>query len=58
MDQDWSRKHVRHRQFTRWIAGNKPEWGLRSVTRNPYPFDVADQRNTSFADFYVFARAA
>jgi Methyltransferase domain len=58
MDQDWPKKHVRHRQFTKWIAENQPEWSLRSVTKNPYPFDVTDQRNTSFADFYVFGRSA
>jgi hypothetical protein len=58
MDQDWPKKHVRHRQFTKWITQTKPEWRLQSVIKNPYPFDIADQRNTSFADFYVFARSA
>jgi hypothetical protein len=28
MDQDWPDKHVRHRQFTRWVERNEPEWRL------------------------------
>lgn len=58
MDRNWPKKHVRHRKFTRWIAQNRPEWSLQSVCKNPYAFDSADERNTSFADFYVFARSA
>lgn len=58
MDQDWPKKHVRHRQFTKWITQTRPDWNLQSVIKNPYPFDIADQRNTSFSDFYVFAHSA
>ena len=49
-------KHVRHRQFTRWIGENEPDWHMVSYVKNAYPYDVADPENTSFADFYVFAR--
>jgi Methyltransferase domain len=55
MDQDWPAKHVRHRQFTRWVEQNKPEWRLQSAVKNTYPHDPTDPELTSFADFYVFA---
>jgi hypothetical protein len=55
MDQDWPRRHVRHRQFTSWVERNKPEWRLRETLENAYPYDPSDPEQTSFADFYVFA---
>jgi hypothetical protein len=55
MDQDWPRRHVRHRQFTHWIDQNRPEWYLHSSLKNAYPYDPADPEHTSFAEFYVFA---
>jgi hypothetical protein len=55
VDQGWPAKHVRHREFTRWVAQNKPEWRLQSTIKNAYPYDPADPEQTSFADFYVFA---
>ncbi len=55
MDQDWPAKHVRHRRFTRWVEENEPGWSLRSTLKNAYPFDPANPKETSFADFYVFA---
>jgi len=48
--------HVRHRQFTDWIERNRPEFRQLGVTKNPYPEDVRDLDNTSFADFYFFER--
>ncbi len=50
-------RHVRHRQFTRWVAACEPDWLLQQIVPNAYPFDPADPDNTSFADFYVFGRA-
>ena len=47
-------KHVRHREFTRWVARNEPEWCLHSTLKNAYPYDPANSETTSFADFYVF----
>jgi hypothetical protein len=48
-------KHVRHREFTSWVAQSKPGWRLQSTIKNAYPYDPADPEQTSFADFYVFA---
>jgi hypothetical protein len=55
LDQDWSGSHVRHRQFTRWVEENKPEWYLHTTLKNAFPYDQRDPDQTSFADFYVFA---
>lgn len=49
-------KHVRHRQFTRWVDEHEPGWHLVSTVKNAYPYNPADPDNTSFADFFVFAR--
>lgn len=54
VDQDGLGKHVRHRQFTKWIEQNKPDWCPQSTLKNAYPYDPADPEQTSFADFYVF----
>jgi hypothetical protein len=56
MERDWPTKHVRHRQFTDWVAQNEPQWCLHSTVRNIYPWDPADTQQTSFADFYIFTR--
>ena len=55
IDQDWPAKHVRHRHFTRWVEQNRPDWCLQSTLKNAYPYDPADPKQTSFADFHVFA---
>jgi hypothetical protein len=55
IDEDWTGRHVRHRQFTKWVEQNKPEWFLQSTLKNAYPYNPADPEQTSFADFYVFA---
>lgn len=47
--------HVRHRQFTSWIAANVPGWQLVSHVRNRYPYDAVNARG-SHADFFVFAK--
>lgn len=46
--------HVRHRRFSDWIEGNRPNFKLKVHVPNPYPFDESDPDNTSFADFYIF----
>lgn len=56
MDQSWPNQHVRHREFTNWVARNEPAWRLDSTVNNRYPYDPEDPENTSFADFYVFWR--
>ena len=50
-------KHVRHRKFTDWVVkNNASSWSLYRYVMNRYPFDINDQNNTSFADFYIFER--
>ena len=49
--------HVRHREFTRWVAEERPDsWRLIKRIPNRYPFDESDPQNTSFSDFYIFER--
>lgn len=48
--------HVRHRKFTDWVEGNRPDFALEQHVENIYPYDEADPDNTSFADFYVFRK--
>jgi SAM-dependent methyltransferase len=48
--------HVRHRQFTRWVEINRPDWVLRETIPNRYPY-TGDFRLGSFADFFIFERA-
>ena len=56
LDEKWSGNHVRHRQFTRWVEENEPEWRLSLTVRNEYPYNSSDPQHTSFADFYVFEK--
>ena len=48
--------HVRHRNFTRWVESNRPDFSLTERVPNAFPFDESDPDNTSFADFFVFER--
>lgn len=48
--------HVRHRRFTDWIEQNRPDFQQIGYVKNAYPEDIKDIDNTSFADFYFFAR--
>ena len=48
--------HVRHREFTRWVAHEAPQWQCVRHIPNEFPFR-GDHREGSFADFHVFARA-
>ena len=48
--------HVRHRNFTKWVEQNKPNWRLAHYIPNRYPLKD-DQKKESFADFYVFEKA-
>ena len=52
----WVAPHVRHRKFSRWVEKNRPDFTLTAHVPNRYPFDAADPDNTSFADFYVYAK--
>jgi SAM-dependent methyltransferase len=46
--------HVRHREFTRWIARHCPTWELLKFEKNPYGLDPARPDDTSFANMYFF----
>jgi hypothetical protein len=48
--------HVRHRRFTDWVEKNRPEFKQIGFVKNPYPEDIRNLDNTSFADFYLFER--
>ncbi len=50
-------RHIRHRQFTAWVAQHLGEWRLRIRVVNQYPLGEGPEEG-SFADFYVFERAA
>ena len=55
-DKIWPDSHVRHRRFTDWVTTHASDWNCIQYVENPYSFDPQDQQNTSFADFYVFAK--
>ena len=48
--------HVRHRQFSRWVESNRPEFALIQHIPNRYPFK-GDNKTGSFADFYIYERS-
>ncbi len=56
-DLAWPAPHVRHRRFSQHVAAAFPGWRLCAHAPNPYPFDPDRPDDTSFADFFVYARA-
>ncbi len=56
-ERNWPSPHIRHRRFTRWVKDNQVDFKLVQETPNAYPYTDEDPDNTSFADFYIFARA-
>jgi len=55
-DAAWSSPHVRHRRFTDWVQRSLPDWRLAAHCPNPYPFKPELPDETTFADFFIFAR--
>lgn len=51
----WDSAHVRHREFTRWVEENRPDFKLQEHIPNRFPYNADSPDETSFADFYVFA---
>jgi SAM-dependent methyltransferase len=49
-------KHVRHRQFTKWIEMNAPSWRLMRHVPNRYPYR-GDHREGSWAEFFIYESA-
>jgi SAM-dependent methyltransferase len=54
-DAEHGAAHVRHRQFSRWIGQNLPEWRLLERIPNRYPYR-GDYREGSFSDFFIYGR--
>ena len=48
--------HVRHRNFTAWIAENACDWQPEGFVANRFPGDPQRPGETSHADFYFFGR--
>jgi hypothetical protein len=57
VDADWNAQHVRHRNFTKFVATRFPEWTLIARVMNTYPFDAGSPADTSFCDFFVFGKS-
>jgi SAM-dependent methyltransferase len=55
-DGDAPAPHIKHRRFTRWMENYAPSFALISKISNPHPYDPARPDETSWADFYFFAR--
>lgn len=47
--------HVRHRNFTRWVARHYPQWEMIRHIPNRYPFK-GETKSGSFADFFIFRK--
>lgn len=56
VDLAWPAAHVRHRAFTPVVAARHPDWRLAAHIPNLFPYDPAQPDETSFADFFVYAR--
>lgn len=56
-DSEWPDPHVRHRKFTRWVEQRRPDYKLIDTIKNRYPHSDIDPDNTSFSDFYIFAKS-
>ena len=48
-------KHIRHRDFEKWIKKNRPDWPRLGRIRNNYPFN-GDSRLTSISDFFIYKK--
>lgn len=47
--------HVRHRNFSKWIEKNKPEWTLHEIIKNINPYNE-QTRSGGFSDFSIYKR--
>ncbi len=55
-DENADSTHVRHRKFSDWVQRHALNFEFVERIDNAFPFDKADQDNTSFADFYIYRR--
>jgi Methyltransferase domain len=49
---------VRNRKFTHWVRTHKPQWILKEVLQNPYPYDAKNHAETSPASFYIYSKSS
>lgn len=54
-DKNTNDAHVKHRNFTKWVEENKPEWKLYEKIPNRYPYNKETGKG-GFSDFYIFKR--
>ncbi len=47
--------HIRHRNFSKWINENEPQWELLRHIPNKYPLTI-ERVNGSFSDFYIYKK--
>lgn len=52
-DDDTLDRHVRHRNFSKWVAESRPDWRLAQHIPNRHPYD-GDYARTSFADLFIY----
>ncbi len=50
-------KHVRHREFTKWIDKNITGWKMTDKIPNKYPYK-GNYKTGSFADFFIYGKTA
>jgi protein O-GlcNAc transferase len=49
--------HVRHRKFSEWVRNNVSDtWSLSKVVNNKFPWQIDEQKETSFANFYIYKK--
>jgi hypothetical protein len=55
LNNDEKAQHVKHRDFTKWICENLPNWQLIKKIPNKYPYS-GDFLKGSFSDFYFYKK--
>ena len=48
--------HEKHREFSKWIYSNRPDWKFDKIIKNKYPYNPSDPENTSISDFFIFKK--
>jgi hypothetical protein len=50
----YQNKHVRNRNFSKYVEAQFPKYKLHSYVKNPHQYLESDESNTSLADFYFY----
>jgi hypothetical protein len=48
--------HEKNRNFTKWVEDHIAGWRLVNTIKNKYPLDPSNPRDTSKADFFIYAK--